>query len=256
MDWHTRFVQQSHWTSELRAYLFHRAGIDTAQRILEVGCGTGAIIMDLFPSPSLPQNEGRKPDIHIHGLDINSGYLSQAAQHARSARLTQGNAYTLPYADSAFDLVFCHFLLLWISDVNRVMNEMVRVTRTGGFIMALAEPDYGGRIDYPDSLGGLSAMQEAALRNQGANTHFGRCLQGLFHQTGFTRIEAGVMGGHWCEERSFEEIDKEWQVLKADLDGMLDPDDFNRLREIDITSWQKGERVLFVPTFFAWGQKI
>jgi SAM-dependent methyltransferase len=255
MDWHNRFVQQSHWTGELRGHLFRRAAIDAAQRILEVGCGTGAIIMDLLPSPSTTGDAGKIPDLQIHGLDINSDFLSQAAHHAPFARLTLGDAHSLPYADSAFDLVFCHFLLLWVSNANQVLNEMARVTRSGGYILALAEPDYGGRIDFPESLVEIGAIQEAALRKQGADTHFGRRLRGLFHQTGLMKTEAGIMGGYWQGNRSTEEIDSEWQVLKDDLNGVFSLDEFDRLKEMEGLSWQSGERILFVPTFFAWGKK-
>jgi len=41
MDWHKRYVQQAGWTSELRNYLFKRAGLSGARRVLEVGCGSG-----------------------------------------------------------------------------------------------------------------------------------------------------------------------------------------------------------------------
>jgi len=36
MEWHKRFVQQAAWTRELRLYLFKRAGMPTARRVLEV----------------------------------------------------------------------------------------------------------------------------------------------------------------------------------------------------------------------------
>ena len=57
MDWHKRFVQQAGWTSELRNYLFKRAGLPAARRVLEVGCGSGAILSGLVTGAA------------IHGLD-------------------------------------------------------------------------------------------------------------------------------------------------------------------------------------------
>ena len=42
MDWHKRYTQQATWTRDLRSYLFEKAGLANARRVLEVGCGTGA----------------------------------------------------------------------------------------------------------------------------------------------------------------------------------------------------------------------
>ena len=46
MDWHARYVQQARWTNQLRHYLYRKAGLRDGQQILEVGCGTGAVLGD------------------------------------------------------------------------------------------------------------------------------------------------------------------------------------------------------------------
>jgi hypothetical protein len=48
----------------------------------------------------------------------------------------------------------------------------------------------------------------------------------------------------------------EWQVLEADLEDTLAPARLADLRRIDAAAWEKGDRVLFVPTFYAWGRKV
>ena len=89
MDWHKRFMQQAAWSSSLRAYLFKRCGMDTASRVLEVGCGTGAILA------------GLTTPFALHGLDLMSGRLVEARQHAPHAWLTRGDALSLPYSSAA-----------------------------------------------------------------------------------------------------------------------------------------------------------
>lgn len=243
MDWHTRFTQQVGWTAELRRFLFSRTGQNNARRVLEVGCGTGALLSTLDTRQA-----------SIFGLDINRAFLHQAAVNLPIARLTQGDAHNLPFADGQFDSVYFHFTLLWVADPRRVLNEARRIVGSGGWVLALAEPDYGGRIDYPDTLAGLGQAQAEALHSQGADTKMGRRLGGLFHQTGMVNIETGVVSGRWMGNATQEEIDLEWQVLEADLTGRLSHQELSRLCQIDHQARESGERTLFVPTFYAIGQ--
>jgi len=62
MNWHARYTQQANWTRELRKHIFERTGIKTAERVLEVGCGTGAILSEI-------QTQS------LHGLDIQPATL-------------------------------------------------------------------------------------------------------------------------------------------------------------------------------------
>ena len=121
--------------------------------------------------------------------------------------------------------------------------------------MALAEPDYGGRIDYPESLSELGTQQEQALLRQGAFTRLGRRLGAIFQRSGLTEIETGVLGGQWREPPSVEEQELEWSVLTADLEDQISKEELTRYRAIDAQAWDRGERTLFVPTFYAWGKK-
>jgi SAM-dependent methyltransferase len=243
MDWHTRFTQQARWTAELRRYLFTRARLDRPRRILEVGCGTGAVLASLSSDPA-----------RLFGLDINRDFLHQAAGHAPGTRLVQGDAHHLPFTGSQFDCVYCHFTLLWVADPIQVLSEARRLVRSGGWVMALAEPDYGGRIDYPDELVEIGELQAESLQRQGADIRLGRRLGALFHQAALRNIETGVVSGRWHEQPSPADLDLEWAVLESDLQGKLSDQELSRLRQIDRQAWQSGERVLFVPTFYAIGR--
>lgn len=242
--WHARYIQQARWTQQLRNYLYPRAGLPSARRLLEVGCGTGAVLPDLV---------GRsKAD--IYGLDLDPARLEIAAQGVPGANLVCGDALRLPFSGKTFDLVFCHFLLLWVSDPLQALNEMRRVTRRAGAVLALAEPDYGGRIDFPIQLATLGDFQREGLKRQGADPLMGRRLAGLLAAAGLGQIESGVLGGQWTGAPSPEEWELEWQVLRSDLSGSFPEDEIKRLQELDRKAWQHRERVLFVPTFYAWGR--
>ena len=241
--WHARFCQQAAWTRALRRYLWERAGVDQARRVLEVGCGTGAILPDLTGEATA-----------AHGLDLSRPHLKFARQHVGAARLVCGDGLALPYAPGSFDATCCHFLLLWIPAPAQALAEMVRVTRPGGAVLVLAEPDYGGRIDYPPELAVLGRWQRQALQRQGAAVEMGRQLGALLTQAGLAGVETGVLGGQWGAAPAPAAQALEWSVLLADLTDSADRQQAERLRQRESEAWQRGERILFVPTFYGWGR--
>jgi SAM-dependent methyltransferase len=243
MDWHARYTQQAQWTAQTRRYLFERARLESARRVIEVGCGTGALLGEL---PGLTRAQ-------VHGIDINFQTITQAYSNAPKSLLNCSNGEFLPFPDQSFDVAFCHFLLLWVKDPVCVLSEMHRVTRRGGAVIALAEPDYDGRIDYPPALEPLGRWQTEALQRQGADVDIGRKLRGLFVQAGIQPIEMGIIAGGWSDTDSAGGRKLEWEVLRADLRESANEQDIQKMKKLDEAAWQNGERVLFVPTFYTWG---
>jgi SAM-dependent methyltransferase len=241
VSWHERFLQQAAWTRDLRAYAFERAGLKEARRLLEVGCGTGAILAELQTPAAL------------HGLDLDPARLAEARLHAPEAALACGDALQLPYAKESFDLTCCHFLLLWVGDPLQALLEMKRVTRRGGFILALAEPDYTRRVDEPQALAPLGRWQTEALRRQGADPGLGGRLAELFRQAGIPVLETGTLHGSG-QPPTPEQRELEWAVLESDLGGRVPAEEIQRLKLLDEQAWRDGKRVLQVPTHFTYGQ--
>jgi SAM-dependent methyltransferase len=242
MEWHKRFVQQAAWTNDLRSFLFKGAGLGSAHFVLEIGCGTGVVLSSLVT------------DAAVHGLDLDPARLTAARLHAPQAVLTCGDAISLPYGPAVFDITFCHFLLLWVGDPLQALQEMRRVTRPGGSILALAEPDYNARVDRPDALAPLGQLQAASLQRQGADPGLGSRLAGLFQQAGIPLLQTGALQQDGNHSPSPEDWALEWAVLEADLAGMMPAGEIQRLKRLDKEAWEHGERVLYVPTYFAWGQ--
>ena len=241
MDWHARYAQQANWTRELRNYIFQQIGLKNAERMLEVGCGTGAILSEI-------QTET------IHGLDIQPASLMEARVHAPTASLTCADALSLPYPDDSFDITFCHFLLLWVSDPQKVVHEMKRVTRLGGYVLALAEPDYSARVDEPAELAVLGRWQTESLQRQGADPSLGGRLAELFYRVGIEIVETGTIENQGSDAPTSIERKLEWEVLENDLAEFVPLAEIQRLKMLDETAWARGERLLHVPTYFAWGR--
>jgi ubiquinone/menaquinone biosynthesis C-methylase UbiE len=241
MNWHARYTQQATWTRELRTYIFDKVRFKNARRVLEAGCGTGAVLSQL---PEGPQ---------IFGLDINAGALAECRLHAPEALLLQADAVQLPYQNQAFDLVYSHFLLLWVHNPLQALQEMKRVTRNEGYVIAFAEPDYSSRVDQPDELIRLGKWQTEALIRQGADPNIGMRLAELFYEAGIQIIETGTIQGQE-KEPTAKEWELEWDVIEADLKGWVSDVDIEKMKRLDKEAWDEKRRVLSVPTYFAFGQ--
>ncbi len=243
MNWHERYVRQAGWTRTLRSYLLARSGLEKAHRVLEVGCGTGAVLRDLPGGGAA-----------IHGLDLDRLALQACRQNVPSAALTNGDALALPYPDHSFDITFCHFLLLWIPEPLEALKEMKRVTRQEGYVLAFAEPDYSARVDEPAELSWLGRRQNEALERQGAALRRGAELATLFQQAGLQIVETGKIRQPETYALTAEDWESEWQALQADLANDFSPENMEKLREQDRRAMMLGQRMLSVPTYFAWGQ--
>jgi len=43
-------------------------------------------------------------------------------------------------------------------------------------------------------------------------------------------------------------------MITYDLQNLVPSSDLQYFQRIDLEAWQKGNRILYVPTFYAWGQ--
>lgn len=242
---HDRFREQASWTKQAQQLFLANARITAGSKILEVGCGTCALIESV--SSQCPA--------HFFGIDIQLDLLDFANRQYQGIPLCCSDALSLPFYESSFDVVLSHYFLLWVRDIDQVMQEIYRIIRPGGIFAALAEPDYGNRIDYPEDFEEIGRMQRNALIRQGADPDMGRKLGILLCRNGFTDISQGILGSFHPEPSSEEQIESEQDILKSDISDQLNEKIFNQLMDLDTASRLNNSRVQFIPTFFAWGRK-
>ncbi len=239
--WHARYCQQAGWTETTRRYIFSRVGISPNDYLLEVGCGSGAVFEVL-------ESDGYR---NLTGIDLDLNTLLQAKIPHSSAC---ADGLRLPFQDAFFNHCLCHFYLMWVSDPLTTLREMARVTAPGGWVLALAEPDYGGRIDFPQALERLGEMQTQALRTQGADTRMGRRLLALFKECGLNKVGVGIISAQWEPGNSNDSFENDWHVLTRDLAGMVKGEELDALRTRAEASTSEGEGIWFVPIFYAYGR--
>ena len=113
-----------------RLRAIQRMDLQPAERVLEVGVGTG-INLSLYPR-----------ECKVTGIDFSSSMLEKARERANRKdmppfRLLQMDAADLKFADDAFDIVYAPYLISVVPDPVKVAQEMRRVCRPGGRIIFL-----------------------------------------------------------------------------------------------------------------------
>ena len=240
-QWCRQFARQERWTRGLRSHLYRRVNLWAQQRVLDVGCGDGVITAEMAG-----RCRGR-----VVGVDRSRALLAQARR--RGLAVAAGDAQRLPLRDESFDLVVCHMALLWVEEPGVAVLEMTRVTVPGGAVVAMAEPDYGGRVDYPEDLT-VGAIAAQALLREGAHPRIGRRLKEMFVNAGLA-VEVGVLASLWDDEQLRREFDEEWNLLEATARDLVAPGELGAMRRRDLRALDDGVRVAFMPIFWAVGRK-
>jgi len=238
-EWDGQYSRQAGWTQGTRAYLYRRANLLRAARVLDVGSGTGVVTEELAA-----RTQGQ-----VVGVDLDPRMVAYAQKRGGRVEYRLADAHDLPFPGGWFDVVTCHFVLLWCRKPRRVAQEMVRVTRPGGAVLICAEPDYGGRIDHPDLP--LGRWQSEALRQEGADPWIGRKLRGLFTLPAIRQVEVGLTTGLWDLATMRAQFDAEWALWERSLTNLVSADELARVKAADLMAVEAGERLVFMPVFYA-----
>jgi ubiquinone/menaquinone biosynthesis C-methylase UbiE len=176
-------AQAEHWRDEL---IISGTELPPGTRLLEVGCGVGAvlgILGDAFPG------------IMLTGVDFEERQVEAARAHlARlglQAELRQADALALPYDDASFDHVWMMWFLEHVADPIGALREARRVLFRGGGLTAI-EVDYNSVWASPTSKA-LQALVAAVARTMDTTgrSDTGARLEGWLVDAGFRSIDPG-----------------------------------------------------------------
>jgi ubiquinone/menaquinone biosynthesis C-methylase UbiE len=112
-----------------RSTLLEEMDLATGERVLDIGCATGTLIVLL---------KQLRPGIAVVGLDPDPSALARAERKARRAgvlvHFSRGFSDQLPFANGSFDRVSITFMfsLLSLSEKEATLREIARVLRPGG----------------------------------------------------------------------------------------------------------------------------
>jgi ubiquinone/menaquinone biosynthesis C-methylase UbiE len=106
---------------------------------LDIGCGPGQILTKL---------SARLPEWKFIGVDRSLTMIHRATYAPHSVFFLAGDACSLPFGDSSFDLVLCNSVLHHIGDPTQLFAEIRRVAKSGAAIL-LRDLRRPSRLGFP-----------------------------------------------------------------------------------------------------------
>jgi ubiquinone/menaquinone biosynthesis C-methylase UbiE len=209
-----RLVEQAeHWRHRL---IRDGTRLEPGTRLLEVGCGVGAVLAVL----------GQEfPGVHLTGVDIEPRQLEFARGHLErsgvDAALVQADALALPFADESFDHVWMMWFLEHVADPPAVLREARRVMIPRGAITAV-EVDYATARANP-STPAIEGLFRAMVRGMAASgwSDAGTRLPGWLREAGFKEVDEGERPFWWQEEDLSSQVSYAADVLESALDALV-----------------------------------
>lgn len=208
-----RLDKQSTLFVEQDLPILQRFGLTKGMHVLDVGCGAGAVTLEIakfvFPGQVL-------------GIDRDEALIEQAKKRAvltnTNVRFVVDDILATKLSENSFDFVYCRFVLWAIPERISALRNMIRLTKPKGIICA-QEPDAGGAIYWPESSAHQSywngRIKYHQDRRDGIDPNLGRKLFMLFNQVGLSEIRFGV-SALYKDNFDWQPSDKEYVGPGAD----------------------------------------
>jgi ubiquinone/menaquinone biosynthesis C-methylase UbiE len=156
------------WNLDFLELIGKRLSLDRANDVLDVGSGVGhwgQLLANVIPRSA-----------RVQGVDRDPLWVEKAAARAAACGLAARFTYQvavaekLPFADASFDLVTCQTVLIHLPDPRAAVDEMLRVARPGGLILA-AEPRLAALNYWRSRRGSRPIILAASVGRAGAELY-------------------------------------------------------------------------------------
>lgn len=176
--------------------------VPPGKKWLDVGCGTGALTQAIL--------QHADPD-QVRGIDRSAEYMAFARHHTHDARaqFEVGDALALPVESGAHDVAVSGFMLNFVPQPARAVEEMARAVQSGGTV-ALYVWDYAGKVQFMRHFWNAAAALDPQARDLDEGRRFPLCsphaLTGLFEAAGLHDVRAGALD----IDTDFKDFDDYW----------------------------------------------
>jgi SAM-dependent methyltransferase len=169
----------------LAEILHHDTIFSAGERVLEVGCGTGAQTVILAT---------RNREANFTCIDLSPASLAKARDHVMLSGLNNVSfrlcdVHDLPFEPHSFDHAFVCFLLEHLRDPKGALKELRKAVKPGGTLTVI-EGDHGSAYFHPECVESQRAIEALVQIQQemGGNALIGRRLYPLLTEAGLDRV--------------------------------------------------------------------
>lgn len=99
------------------------SGIKGGGKVLEIGCGAGAMIRGI---------KYYRPDLEVYGVDFCKRSLDYAKKYSSGVKFVYGDIFKLPFGSNSFDAVVDFDVLEHLENLPKALKEVKRVLKPGG----------------------------------------------------------------------------------------------------------------------------
>ena len=183
------------YSKPLSPQLADLAGVRTGQRVLDVGCGPGALTAELV---------ARLGPKSVAAVDPSEPFVSAARERNPGVDVRRASAEALPFEDGAFDAALAQLVVHFMADPIAGSAEMARVTRRDGVVAACVWDHAGGQGPlslFWENARAFDPMVDDESRLAGAREGH---LAELFESAGLREVESTTLSVR-VEHGSFDE---------------------------------------------------
>ena len=173
------------YSRPLAATFADAVGIAGGQRVLDVGCGPGALTEELVR---------RVGASGVSAVDPSEPFVEECALRNPGVDVRLGKAEELPFADGAFDAVVAQLVLHFVSDPAAAASELRRVLRPGGSAAACVW-DFAGGMRMLRLFWDAALTVDPSAPDEATTLRFGRDgeIGTLFTEIGLHDVTSGAL---------------------------------------------------------------
>ena len=233
-------LNMGRWSRRLATPFLQFVGTADLERVLDVGCGTGALAAEILV---------RSKPLEVHAIDVAEVYVDYARQRNRDPRLifATGDACSLDYPSSHFHRVLSLLVLHFVPTPADAIVEMRRVAKPGATVGAAVWDARGGFVANRLFFDTAAALDPRASQRRAKNytrplTKPGE-LAAAWRAAGFTDVVEAQLSIR-MEFASFQDY---WSPYLgkdgpgAEYVGLLSPDERARLEAAVRDAYLDGE---------------